>query len=81
MIISNIYIYIYIYSCVNVCIYKYVTRPPQTKISDYAPVLQEFLGPHEKVPQVLLSITSPLFFWNVRPKRYSKVELFKAKGL
>ena len=35
MIISNIYIYIY--SCVNVCIYKYVIRPPQTKISGYAP--------------------------------------------
>ena len=35
MIISNIYRYIY--SCVNVCIYKYVIRPPQTKISGYAP--------------------------------------------
>ena len=33
MIISNIYIY----SCVNVCIYKYVTQPPQTKISGYTP--------------------------------------------
>ena len=36
MIISNIYIYIYSY--VNVCIYEYVIRPPQTKISSYAPV-------------------------------------------
>ena len=33
MIISNIYIY----SRVNVCIYKYVIRPSQTKISGYAP--------------------------------------------
>ena len=33
MIISNIYIY----SCVNICIYKYVIWPPQTKISGYAP--------------------------------------------
>ena len=38
------------------------------------------MSPHEKVPHVLHSIASPLFFWNVRPKRYSKVELFKAEA-
>ena len=43
MIISNIYIYIYIYSCVNVCIYKYVIWPPQTKISGYAPAWDDFV--------------------------------------
>ena len=32
------YVCINICSCVNVCIYEYVTRPPQTKIPNSTPI-------------------------------------------
>ena len=50
MIISNIYIY----SCVNVCIYKYVIRPPQTKISGYTPARDEkLLGSQKRTAEMV----------------------------